>query len=129
MGWHQQLDVEMSISASGENPPTTFFPTAALNSCYSYFMLDNSTFRVTLPVAQPGVISRNFLVSVDGRASNVNLLLDSVHHDIHLSMGSYVYLRVIDRGDSSPDVYETDFVPFASEPVVTGAGFKVQLLT
>ena len=93
-------------------------------------MLDNSTFRVTLPVAQPGVISRNFLISVDGRASNVNLPLDSVHRDIHLSMGSYVYLRVIDRGDSgSPDVYETDFVPFASEPVVTGSGFKVQLLT
>ena len=69
------------------------------------------------------------MVSVDGRSSNRNVSTAMGHCDVFIGIGSFVFLRVIDRDNAgSVWVYETDFVLFPEETVDTESGFEVKLL-
>jgi hypothetical protein len=92
-------------------------------------MFSKSLFRIKLPVADSATNNRNFLVSVDGRSSNRNIPVSKGYCDLSMDIGSFVFLRVIDRGDGSMQVYETDFVLFPEETVVPENGFEVELLS
>jgi len=93
-------------------------------------MYSKNLFRITLPVADSATKSRNFLVSVDGRSSNRNILVSKEYYDISMGMGSFVFMRIIDRDNAgSMWVYEIDFVLFPEEAIVPEDGFEVELLS
>ena len=115
---------------AGENPSATlnFFVISGAG-CYLWGMFSKSPFRIKLPVADPLTKSRNFLISVDGRSSNRNVPASREHCDVFIGLGSFVFLRVIDRDNAgSVWVYETDFVLFPEETVVPDGGFEIKLL-
>ena len=114
--------------ASGWQPEGQGFKSPILHqhSCYRN-MFEKHRFRIKLPSPEPLATSRNFLISVDGRSANRNIPIDQEYSDVSLGMGSFIFLRVTDRGkDGSMWVYETDFTLIHGVSVPTEDGFEVE---
>jgi hypothetical protein len=90
-------------------------------------MFERSRFLLTMPAPAPPAESRNLLVSVDGRSANFNLPLDQEHCEFNACMGSFVFIRVWDKGrDNSLWVYETDFLLVPGEEIPEENGLIVR---
>ena len=114
--------------ASGWQPEGQGFKSPILHqhSCHRN-MFKKHRFRIKLPSPDPIATSRNFLISVNGRSSNRNIPIDQDYSDVSLGMGSFVFMRVTDRGkDGSMWVYEIDFTLVHGESVPTEGGFEVE---
>ncbi len=55
--------------------------------------------RITFPPADPGTTSRSLLVSVNGRASNINIDLACTEHECKVDWFSLFFIRLQDTVD------------------------------